>query len=208
MSNPWQLIDLATYENHMSSDEVYQLQTLNEITKEQLQDNQRTYVGMLGVAGGNGLNNIDILTTQKVYAVDINRNYLEVCKQRYQDLGSTLEIICGDLIDEAIVLPYTNLLICNLIIEYIGEKEFVAIIDKNKVNIDVVSCVIQKNNDNSFISNSEQNSHFEPILLIHHDIDENKLKYLFSTIKFSCIKYKKYILPNGKEFIRMDFGHQ
>lgn len=38
MSNPWKLIDLAAYEDHMSSDEVYQLQTLNEITKEQLQD--------------------------------------------------------------------------------------------------------------------------------------------------------------------------
>jgi hypothetical protein len=208
MSNPWKLIDLAAYENHMSSDEVYQLQTLNEITKEQLQDNKCTYVGVLGVAGGNGLDNIDILTTQKVYAVDINRNYLDICKERYQNLGRTLETLCVDLTDDAMALPYTDLLICNLIIEYIGEKEFISIIDKNKINIDVVSCVIQKNNDNSFISNSELNSHFEPILFIHHDIDENKLKHLFSTIKFSCIKDKKYILPNGKEFIRMDFRHQ
>jgi hypothetical protein len=207
MSNPWQLIDLGMYENHMSSDEVYQLQTLNEITKEQLQDNQHTYVGVLGVAGGNGLDNIDILKTQKVYAVDINKNYLNICKQRYQYMGSTLEILCGDLTDDEIVLPYTNLLICNLIIEYIGEKEFISYISKNKINIDVVSCVIQNNNNNSFVSNSELNSHFQPILSIHHDIDKNKLKYLFSTIEFTCIKYKKYILPNGKEFIRMDFRH-
>lgn len=160
------------------------------------------------MAGGNGLDNIDILITQKVYAVDINKNYLDICKERYQNLGSTLETLCVDLTDDAMVLPYTNLLICNLIIEYIGENEFISIIDKNKINIDVVSCVIQKNNDNSFISNSELNSHFEPILFIHHDIDENKLKHLFSTIKFSCVKDKKYILPNGKEFIRMDFRHQ
>jgi hypothetical protein len=208
MSNPWQFIDLAAYENHMSSDELYQLQTLNEITKEQLQDNKSTYVGVLGVAGGNGLDNIDISTTQKIYAVDINRNYLDICKQRYHYLGSSLEVLCIDLTDDAVILPYTNLLICNLIIEYIGEKEFISIIGKNIINIDIVSCVIQKNNNNSFISNSELNSHFESILFIHHDIDENKLKYLFSTIKFTCIKYKKYILPNGKEFIRMDFGHQ
>ncbi|MBZ9623799.1 class I SAM-dependent methyltransferase [Clostridium sp. FP2] len=207
MSNPWQLIDFATYENHMSSDEVYQLQTLNEITKEQLQDNQRTFVGVLGVAGGNGLNNIDILKTQKVYAVDINKNYLDICKQRYQYLGNTLEILCGDLTDADVILPYTNLLICNLIIEYIGEKEFISIIDRNKINIDVVSCVIQKNNDNSFVSNSDLNSHFQPILSIHHNIDENRLNYLFSTIEFTCIKNKKYKLPNGKEFIRMDFRH-
>lgn len=207
MSNPWQLIDFATYENHMSSDEVYQLQTLNQITKEQLQDNQHTYVGVLGVAGGNGLDNIDILNTQKVYAVDINKNYLDICNQRYEYLGSTLEIICGNLTDDNFNLPNTNLLICNLIIEYIGEKEFISVINKNRINVNVVSCVIQKNNDNSFVSASELNSHFEPILLIHHDIDENNLKHLFSTIEFTCIKYKKYILPNGKEFIRMDFKH-
>jgi len=207
MSNPWQLIDLATYENHMSSDEVYQLQTLNQITKEQLQDNQHTYVGVLGAAGGNGLDNIDVLKTQKVYAIDINKNYLDICKQRYKHLGNTLEIICGNLTDDDVILPHTNLLICNLIIEYIGEKEFISVINRNLLNVDVVSCVIQKNNDNSFVSTSELNSHFEPILSIHHDIDEDALKNLFSTIEFACIKYKKYILPNGKEFIRMDFKH-
>jgi hypothetical protein len=205
MSNPWQLIDLVTYENHMSSDEVYQLQTLNQITKEQLQDNQQTYVGVLGVAGGNGLDNIDILKTQKVYAVDINKNYLDICKQRYEYLGSTLEIICGNLTDDDFILPYTNLLICNLIIEYIGEKEFISVINNNRINVDVVSCVIQKNNDNSFVSTSDLNSHFQPILSIHHDINENNLKHLFSTIEFTCIRYKRYMLPNGKELIRLDF---
>lgn len=34
MDNPWELIDLEIYEKHMSSDEVYQLQTLNLITQE------------------------------------------------------------------------------------------------------------------------------------------------------------------------------
>jgi hypothetical protein len=90
-----------------------------------MQDNKSTYVGLLGVAAGNGLDNIDISTTQKIYAVNINRNYLDICKQRYHYLGSSLEVLCIDLTDDAVILLYTNLLICNLIIEYIGEKEFI-----------------------------------------------------------------------------------
>lgn len=205
MSNPWESIELSIYEKHMSSDEVYQLQTLNEITKEQLRDNEHTYVGVLGVAGGNGLDTIDSLATQKVYAIDINQNYLDICKQRYPHLGDVLKILCVDLTDEKVLLPYTNLLICNLIIEYLGEEKFTDIMNRNRNNIQAVSCVIQKNNTNSFVSNSEYNSHFGPLVSIHHDIDENKLKNLFSIIGFTCSKYKKHMLPNGKEFIRIDF---
>ncbi|MCH4201175.1 MAG: methyltransferase domain-containing protein [Clostridium tyrobutyricum] len=205
MNNPWKEINLKIYEEHMSSEDVYQLQTLNEITKEQLNDNPHMYVGIFGVAGGNGLDNVDILNTKKVYAIDINKSYLDICKERYKNMGNTLEIVCKDLTDDDFKLPYSNLIICNLIIEYIGEKKFVSIINKNKININIVSCVIQKNNDNSFVSNSKLTSYFEPILSIHHDISENKLKKLFSDIQFNCIKYKEYMLPNGKKFIRMDF---
>lgn len=38
MVHPWEEIDLETYETHMSSADVFQLQTLNEITGQQLAD--------------------------------------------------------------------------------------------------------------------------------------------------------------------------
>lgn len=205
MNNPWQFIELEKYERHMASDEVYQLQRLNAITKEQLEDNQHTYVAILGAAGGNGLEHIDTSKTKKVYAVDINKNYLDACLQRYGHMKNILEILCMDLNSDSVILPCTDLIICNLIIEYLGEEVFISIIDKNKANMDTVSCVIQKNADSSFISKSELALHFKPILSIHHDIDENKLKKLFSNIGFDCIKYKAYELPNCKIFIRMDF---
>lgn len=206
MDNPWEIIDLKIYEKHMSSNKIYQLQLLNEITKEQLDDNPKNYVGILGIAGGNGLDNIDKLKTEKVYAVDINKNYLDICKERYCYMGDTLELLCMDLTSVDVVLPFTNLLICNLIIEYIGEEKFVSIIEKNKANIDIVSCVIQKSNNNSFVSNSDFTSHFEPIMAIHHDVNEDRLKKLFFDINFKCTVYREYGLPNGKKFIRMDFS--
>lgn len=206
MNNPWELIDIEAYEKHMSSSEVYQLQMLNSITREQLQDNDQSLVGILGAASGNGLLNIDLSQTQRVYAIDINEKYLKVCKERYSGLGDTLETLKLDLSDAKVVLPSTKLLICNLIIEYLGEEQFISMIDRNKDKLGVVSCVIQRNLNNSFVSTSELTSHFDPIVSIHHDINENKLKFLFLSIGFKCIKHKEYTLPNGKEFIRLDFS--
>lgn len=205
MGNPWELIDLAIYEKHLSSNEVYQLQTLNQITKEQLADNDCTYVGILGIAGGNGLDHINLSKTKKVYAIDINKTYLEICRKRFDHLSNTLELLHCDLTANDVKLPYTSLLICNLIIEYLGENEFVSNIARNKSNLDIISCVIQKNNNNSFVSPSAHTSHFDPIASIHHDIDERSLKTIFYDYGFVCIKCKNYDLPNGKEFIRMDF---
>ncbi|MFW6306305.1 MAG: methyltransferase type 11, partial [Bacillota bacterium] len=77
MDNPWKEIDLNTYENHMKSNDVFQLQTLNAITGEQLSDYNYSYIGILGIAGGNGLECIDKDKTSKVYGFDISKNYLE-----------------------------------------------------------------------------------------------------------------------------------
>lgn len=205
MKNPWEKIDLEVYEKHMSDDNVYQLQKLNEIMKEQFQDNKHEYIGVLGVAGGNGLNNIDISNVRKVFAIDVNKEYLNICRERYDYMGDILETICRDINDKEFSFPKTDLIVCNLIIEYIGEEQFVAIIERNKENIKLISCVIQDNEKNSFVSDSEYSSHFTPITSINHDINDNKLKNLFSKIGFNCIKTKNYNLPNNKSFIRLDF---
>ena len=205
MKNPWEKIDLEVYEKHMSHDNVYQLQKLNEIMKEQFQDNKHENVGVLGVAGGNGLNNIDISNVRKVFAIDVNREYLNVCRERYDYMGEILETICRDINDKEFCFPKTDLIVCNLIIEYIREEQFVAIVERNKENIKLISCVIQDNEKNSFVSDSEYSSHFTPITSINHDINDNKLKNLFAKIGFNCIKTKNYNLPNNKSFIRMDF---
>ncbi len=205
MANSWELIDLDIYEQHMSSNEVYQLQTLNQITKEQLLENDCTYVGILGVAGGNGLDNIDSTKTKKVYAIDINKTYLDRCEKRYKHLTDSLELLNCDLTAPEVKLPYTNLLICNLIIEYIGVSEFVSTIVRNTDNIETVSCVIQKNNDTNFVSKSALTSHFDPIASLHRDINGDILVTLFKEHGFVLKKRQTYNLPNGKEFVRLDF---
>ena len=58
MKHPWEEISLDDYENHMSLDSVYQLQTMNAIMKPQFEDYQAETAMILGIAGGNGLQHI------------------------------------------------------------------------------------------------------------------------------------------------------
>jgi hypothetical protein len=173
---------------------------------QQLNDYNSANIVILGISGGNGLGNVNTSKIKKVYGIDANRKYLKVCRDRYPELTGVLELLCCDLNNTNITLPNSDILICNLIIEYLGMDRFLELVKNNKKYINIVSCVIQKNNSNSFVSSSGLESAFEPISTIHHDINADELINAFSKISFNCIKYVDYPLPNGKEFIRMDYG--
>ena len=77
--HPWRGIDLDVYEQHMGDPRVGQLQRLHDITGEQLAAYPSRAIGVLGIAGGNGLDLIDPETTDAVYGYDINPDYLAAC---------------------------------------------------------------------------------------------------------------------------------
>lgn len=111
MYNPWEEIDLNDYENHMSLGSIYQLQTMNQMMREQFCEYNVNSVMILGVAGGNGLEHIDKEKIRTVYGVDINRNYLNECVKRYSALGDIFKPVCADLTDSSSELPCAELLV-------------------------------------------------------------------------------------------------
>src|SRR4051812_14645236 len=108
----------------MSDAQVGQLQRLHDITREQLAAYPSRAIGVLGIAGGNGLDLIDPQTTHAVYGYDINPDYLAACGARYRDgFGDRLHLIEA-AIDGSLRIERVGLLIANLIIEYVGTEEF------------------------------------------------------------------------------------
>ncbi|MFZ2538641.1 MAG: methyltransferase type 11, partial [Oscillospiraceae bacterium] len=59
MENPWVKVSLNNYEQHMKLADIQQLQTLNQIMKQQIKQHQIKTIAILGIAGGNGLEHID-----------------------------------------------------------------------------------------------------------------------------------------------------
>jgi nucleoside phosphorylase len=81
----------------MSDSSVGQLALLNCLTKKYLDRIQPASIIFLGIAGGNGLEHIDLSVTDTVIGIDINQNYLDETRKRYQQKIKSLELINYDL---------------------------------------------------------------------------------------------------------------
>jgi SAM-dependent methyltransferase len=119
MSNPWLAVPLSDYEQHMSAVEVQQLDALSELFAEAMQVCRPLSVAILGIAGGNGLNQIDGRITARIVGLDVNPRYLEAVRERYSHLPG-LELHCIDLAEQCIDLQPVQLVHAALIFEHAG----------------------------------------------------------------------------------------
>src|SRR5687768_11339658 len=97
MFHPWLNIPLADYEAHMSLPTVAQAGLLATLLQRVVREDRPRSLAVLGVAGGNGLEGIDRTILRRVMAVDLNRGYLDVCKERHAASFEEFEVVQHDL---------------------------------------------------------------------------------------------------------------
>jgi hypothetical protein len=119
MSNPWLSIPLAEYEGHMKSPEVQQLDVLSELFAEALACCLPTSVAVLGVAGGNGLDQVDSRVITRIVGLDVNPLYLDAVRRRHADKPG-LELHCVDLAEQVVDLQPVELVHAALVFEHAG----------------------------------------------------------------------------------------
>lgn len=207
MENPWKEIPLADYEAHMRSETVLQLQALNAIMKDQFSQSPAKTVLMLGIAGGNGVEHVDWNRTEQVIGVDINPEYIQQCACRYPNLQGRLSLLCLDVTDETAIklLPTAQLVLADLIIEYLGYSRFQDVIQWTSP--ETVSCVIQGGQGEDFVSCSPYLHAFDDLARVHCQIEKQPLIEAMKQIGYQavCSSMEEKILPNGKTLIRLDF---
>jgi hypothetical protein len=92
-----------------------------------------------------------------------------------------------------------------LIVEYVGIDEFVAFAAANARSIGVLSCVIQRNNGEGFVSSTDYASSFDVLGSVSSDIDPETLTSAMSDGGFVALDRREYPLPNDKTLMRQDF---
>ena len=203
MKNPWEEISLDDYENHMSLDSVRQLQAMNALMKEQFEAYPVHTAMVLGVAGGNGIEHVRPEKYRTVYCVDINEEYLNAVRERYAGKPA-VQCLRADLTEKADRLPDAELVIANLLIEYIGYPAFISVI--RKVNPEYVSCVIQINTDEkNWVSDSPYLHVFDGLDRVHHQMEESALTAAMKEAGYTGILRAEEALPNGKALVRLDY---
>lgn len=98
-NNPWLSIPAADYEGHMGLPEVNQLSFLGDVFREALAKYDNHAIAYLGCATGNGLEYIHNQKTARLTAIDLNPEYLEILRNRFQCKIPGLEIVEADLND-------------------------------------------------------------------------------------------------------------
>lgn len=202
MKNPWEEIPLSDYENHMKLSSVMQLQALDEMMKGQFAAYHISSIMILGIAGGNGLRHISKNKFKKVYGIDINAAYLEAVTRRYADLDGVLECICVDLTEDTQTLPKADMIIANLLVEYIGYTCFQKVVQH--VQPKYVSCIFQINTEDSWVSDSPYLHAFDGLEQVHHQMEEHALERVMRALDFRVIKTLEHVLPNSKKLVQMD----
>lgn len=203
MNNPWRDIPLEVYEGHMKLESIAQLQALNEIMSEQIASCRGETIMILGIAGGNGLEYIERSNCNKVYGVDINREYLDECVTRYGDIGGRFDPICVDLMEDGDKLPIADSVIANLLIEYIGYDKFITVLERVKPQY--VSCVIQINPSKAFVSDSPYMEQLNALQTVHHQMSEKELEDRMKQARYTYLYGKDTKMANGKILRRIDY---
>lgn len=172
--------------------------------RSQLEQYPVSTVIILGIAGGNGLEYISTEKYRKVYAIDINEDYLETVRERYAMLNHCLKCLQVDLLSNPLHLPQAELLIANLLIEYIGYEAFQRVV--HVVQPTHISCVIQLNTDDTkWVSDSPYLHTFDQLDQVHHQVEEQALCNTMEAIHYKINLRTEIRLPNGKKLVRLDF---
>ena len=158
-------------------------------------------VAILGVAGGNGVEHAQALPFETIYGVDINADYLAACRARFALLGDRLVLLQRDLTRDP--LPPAQLVIANLLIEYTGVDAFLKRVAQAKP--EAVSCVIQHNGAQGFVSASPHAQAFAAIEKLHKDVPVGALTDGMEGIGYALTHLSSHPLPSGKLLLRADF---
>ena len=203
--HPWRGIDLDVYERHMSDPRVGQLPRLHTITAEQVGSYPGRAISILGVAGGNGLDAIDPLAVDTVHGYDINPDYLAACETRYRPrFGERLHLVEAT-VDRTLILEPADLVIANLIIEYVGVAEFAAFASVNAPVIGTLSCVIQSSDAQNFVSATPYSASFDGLASVSSDVDPRALTSAMAEAGFQLLHISEHPWPDGKTLVRLDF---
>ena len=124
--------------------------------------------------------------------------------ERYVGLSGVLECLHVDLVGESDRLPRVQMVIANLLIEYIGYSAFQNVVRQTEP--EYVSCIIQINTDEEqWVSDSPYIHTFDRLDEIHEQMDAKDLAESMKEIGYHDILRATEELPNGKTLVRIDF---
>lgn len=200
MGNPWLNIPAADYEAHMGCPDVDQLSFLGSTFKKAMENNDCDKVAILGCATGNGIEYINKASTRKVTVVDINPEYLEILRQRYEQSIPGLEIVEADLELCSIGDQEYSLAFAGLIFEYLNPRILLAKTAKWLSKNGVLVAVLQLPAKHLNKISATPNASLRQLDSIMKLISPRDFKKMAGDVGLREIEARTVMLKSGKSF--------
>ncbi len=198
MKNPWLEIGSNDYVAHMSSPEVGQYQMINEVFRQSLEEYKPRKLFVPGCTIGNGFEHIDWNNIEKVTALDINLEYLQVLREKYSE-NKSLQIENKDIINYESGEKY-DLIFTALILEYVDFEQ--GLIKLRSVMYDDSTLVILfqiESAEHSKVSKTKYKS-LEKVGAIMNLVDITEFESICDKLNLRTTKKKTLTLNSGKSF--------
>jgi len=206
MNNPWLNIPASDYEGHMSLPEVNQLSFLGNVFKESLAKYDNSSVAYLGCATGNGLEYIRNEKTHRLTAIDINPEYLEILRNRYQSRIPGLETIKANLNKFKGDGQQYSLIFAGLLFEYLAPGPLLRKISNWLQKSGVMVVVLQLQDKHTKKVSDTPYSSLKQLGTIMNLVSDQDFKLMAKESGLKEIEGKRVTLESGKSFYIGAYG--
>jgi len=184
----------------MGSSGAQQLALLSSAFKELLDRYRPAKVAVLGCATGNGFEHVQADVTQLLVGIDINPEYIDVARDRFERRIPNLQLYCSD-IKNIVLQPRTlDLVSCGLFFEHVDPKLVIAKVFRWLKPGGVFGTVLQLPSETGrSVSDTtiESVKALEPVARL---VDPKTLDHLAESAGFRLLDGKTVTLEVGKSF--------
>jgi len=193
-------VPAADYEGHMGSPGVRQLEFLSRVFGELVREFDPESLLLLGCATGNGLERIESGRLRRLVGLDINPEYLEICRERHGKRLPGLELVRADFASFEAGTASFDFVHAALFFEYVDSESAMRKISRWLKPGGILAVVLQlPHGSGGNVSETE----FEGVKVLEAAIrlvDPDVLRRLARRFGFSEARFSRERLASGKEF--------
>ncbi len=131
MCNPWLNIPLGDYEAHMALPTVGQAQLIADELDALVRTLSPRSLAIVGCAGGNGFERLVGSSVTRVVGVDINPEYIEQARRRFEARIPGLELLTADIQTSTSLFDPVDLLYVALVLEYVDLDQAMGVLRRH-----------------------------------------------------------------------------
>jgi SAM-dependent methyltransferase len=205
MRSPWLDIPLQDYEGHMSLPRIGQADMLATQFAALLTEWTPLSAAVIGCAGGNGFDRVDVDVTRRMVGIDINPQYIQELAYRYGATIPGLELYVRDIQEPVDRIAPVDLIYAALVLEYVDPAPVLRNLRSICRPNGILATVLQRPSGPVASISDSPFASLRGLAPAMHLVSPEVLTGTARDAGFAPLASRQIALPSGKEFVAQVF---